>query len=176
MSPAEIHVQVQDDFQGHVSSEWLVRIASHALEQAPLGPGAAVSVVIADDRVVAELNRLHRGIDETTDVLAYSFSHEGEYYGRRDPTPEPLDHADFVLPPGEQTMLGEVIISYPQARRQADQSRVAVDKELAHLLTHGILHLLGHDHAEPEEEAEMRREEDRILTMVAGDAPPRSWT
>ncbi|MHB8577217.1 MAG: rRNA maturation RNase YbeY, partial [Dehalococcoidia bacterium] len=113
--------------------------------------GSVVSIVITDDETVRRLNRDYRGYDEPTDVLSFGLS-ELAKPATDDEEPAP----EFVLPPDSGAELGEVIIAYPTAERQAAAHGRAVDHELAHLLIHGILHLLGFDHYEPEEEREMR--------------------
>ena len=70
------------------------------------------------------------------------------------------------MPPGQESGLGEVIISYPQAVRQAKEVGRSVKDEVAYLLAHGILHLIGHDHMEPDEEAVMKAKEEAVLTSV----------
>jgi probable rRNA maturation factor len=78
----------------------------------------------------------------------------------------PDDWPDFVLPPDELPPLGEVIISYPQTRRQALALDRPVDQELALLIVHGVLHLVGHDHLEPEETARMQAREQAALSAL----------
>ena len=65
--------------------------------------------------------------------------------------------------------MGEVVVSYPQAVLQARESGRALEPELANLVCHGVLHLLGYDHEEPEEEALMREKEEAVLARVLGD-------
>ena len=78
----------------------------------------------------------------------------------------PDDWPDFVLPPDELPPLGEVIISYPQTRRQALALDRPVDQELALLIVHGVLHLVGHDHLEPEETSRMQAREQAALSAL----------
>jgi probable rRNA maturation factor len=92
------------------------------------------------------LNRQYAGDDHPTDVLSFSLR-EGE---------------EFIAPDGPAP-LGEVIISYPTALRQAEEAGHPVEDEVAHLLVHGILHLLGYDHAEVGDEERMRAREDALL-------------
>ena len=75
----------------------------------------------------------------------------------------------FVYPSGETTPLGEVIIAFPQAQRQALEHGVAVDQELALLIVHGVLHLAGDDHVEPMEQMKMQEKE-----RVALEAMPEA--
>jgi len=166
MSQLHVDAHVLEGFEGLVSEQWLIAIVRVTLASEHTGDEDGISVVIADDAVVRDLNRRHRGLDENTDVLSFSFAHQGEYYGERKPDVGSGGESDFVLPPGQISSLGEVIISYPMAQRQAEQSGHSVQRELAFLLTHGVLHLLGHDHEEPDEEAAMTRAQDRVLAQV----------
>jgi rRNA maturation RNase YbeY len=68
-----------------------------------------------------------------------------------------------VLPPGEFEGLGEVIVSYPQAERQAAAAGHSIDREMALLVAHGVLHLLGYDHLSAEDETAMRDKEEMVL-------------
>jgi len=104
--------------------------------------------VITGDRAVQTLNRSYRGEDAPTDVLSFALTEGGQ---------------DFVLPPDGLLRLGEVVVSLPTARRQAQEAGRPVEEELAHLVVHGLLHLLGYDHREEREEREMRAREEPLL-------------
>ena len=84
-----------------------------------------------------DLNRRYCGEDAPTDVLSFALNERAE---------------DFVLPPDGILRLGEVIISLPTARRQAKRGGHSRQRKRRLLLVHGLLHLLGYDHAEEEEE------------------------
>ena len=109
-------------------------------------------------------------MDETTDVLAFAFHHPGHFEGDSPPSPEHYKSADmpFITPPDEahEYYLGEIIISFPQGIRQAATSNHEVDREISHLLAHGVLHLLGYDHQNPEEERVMREREIAALAKA----------
>jgi probable rRNA maturation factor len=143
-----IEVQVARPFRSALRAPWLRRIARHVLVVEGAGP-SELGVVISDDATVRELNRRYLDRDEPTDVLSFGLGEVGE--------------VPFALPPGEAAPLGEVIISYPTAVRQAEEQGHSVEAEVAHLLVHGILHLLGYDHLEAEDERVMRRREEEIL-------------
>jgi len=143
-----IEVQVARPFRSALRAPWLRRIARHVLVVEGAGP-TELSVVITDDATVRELNRRYLGLDEPTDVLSFGLGEKND---------EP-----FALPPGESASLGEVIVSYPTAVRQAKEQGHSAEAEVAHLLVHGILHLLGYDHLEAEDERIMRRREEEIL-------------
>jgi probable rRNA maturation factor len=133
----------------------LAALAERAL-LAEAAPAGSVSVVITDDDTVRGLNRSYRGLDEPTDVLSFGLG------GLARPLDETLPEA-FVLPEGMPLAIGEVVIAYPYAKRQAEASGRAVQDEVALLVVHGVLHLLGHDHAEPAEAAAMQARERAIL-------------
>lgn len=168
--PFGVSIQAIDDGHDLPPEDWVQDVVVLALEAAEAPEGSEVGVVFAGDDVVRELNREHRGLDETTDVLAFSFAHEGEYYGEPDGKTPVDEMPGFALPPGQSEPLGELIVSYPQAVRQADAAGRTVENELAALLAHGVLHLLGYDHMEPDEEAEMKALETRILADVPNAA------
>ena len=162
---SQVSIQIFEQFCEHVSHGWLVRVATHVLAEAA-SPTMAASIVIADDETLRELNARHRGVDDTTDVLAFSYTHQGEYYGDGGRPAAADESEQFVTPPADSLDLGEVIISYPQAERQAAESGHSITEELATLLAHGILHLLGYDHTEPDDEMAMEAEEARVLSQV----------
>jgi probable rRNA maturation factor len=107
--------------------------------------GTEVSVLLTDDEAISGLNRDYRGVDASTDVLAFS-QLEGEEFG-----------AD-----GE-SVLGDVVISVETATRQAQEHGHGLDDEMDLLLVHGLLHLLGYDHEKPEEEKRMFARQDELL-------------
>ena len=153
----KVQVQVFDEFSECVDAGWLTSVAGTALRAEACEPQGLTTVVVADDETVSELNAEHRGVDTTTDVLSFSNAHSGTYYG---PDSRGSEVTDFVLPPGHQPEVGEVIISLPQAVRQAPEAGHSLQNELAALVAHGIFHLLGYDH-EVESDAVVMRERER---------------
>jgi probable rRNA maturation factor len=159
-----ISVQVFDEFEDAICRSWLEDVCRAVLEQE--GICEKVSLVIADDEVVRALNAEYRGLDKTTDVLSFAYDNEGEYYGKGDAPSDWAADEEFVLPPGESSDLGEVIVSYPQAVRQAREAGHSVELELAYLITHGILHLMGHDHMDDDEESAMNEKEKGVIERL----------
>ena len=156
---AQIRVHALDDLAADAPpAEWIARAVDRALSVATDSAASALSVAIADDETVAALNLAHRGVEGTTDVLSFSNVHFGAYYGEDD-RPPPADPADFVLPPDSEPDVGEIVISYPQALRQAAEANRDAREEIAALLAHGVLHLLGYDHEDERDAAEMRERE-----------------
>ena len=136
---------------------------------APDGGACQLSLVVTGDERLRELNRDYRGLNEVTDVLSFSPMHSGNWEGATPQDREDSDGAaepDFAYPPGEAAPLGDVIISFPQAQRQASERSQPLDREMALLIVHGVLHLSGHDHAEPAEESAMKAKEKAALKMI----------
>ena len=138
---------------------------------------AQVSLVIADDATVRDLNAQFRGLDEVTDVLSFSANHPGHWLGESelaaDHYIQPGNEAAFPFPTfeGSPPPLGEVIISLPQARRQAEEQGQPLDRELALLIVHGVLHLAGHEHLGSEETALMQGQEQAALSSLFAIGP-----
>ncbi len=147
----EIEILVEKEFQALVDEGWARRMAQTVLRGEGVAHPYEVGLFFTDSETVKQLNRDYRGVDEPTDVLAFYM------------LPQKEADDSFALPPDGVTRLGEVIISYPQAVEQAREQGHSSEKELTSLIIHGILHLLGYDHEEPEEEAEMRTREKELL-------------
>ena len=111
---------------------------------------SGLSISLVDDREIQELNREHRGKDKPTDVLSFPL-----YEGSGDPEPHTPER-----------LLGDVVISVDTARRQAAEYDAPLQNEVYRLLIHGILHVLGHDHEQPEERAAMEAEERRLAAAI----------
>ena len=152
--PLLVEWEVDEALEGVVNRPFLEAVLAEATAgRGPSGP-LAVGLIITDDDGIRELNRRHRGIDSPTDVLSFPLQ---EYEN-----PE-VPRVLFPQPPGEPLSLGDVVISYPRAVEQAQEYGHSLDRELAFLLVHGILHLLGYDHEDPAQARQMRQEEERVL-------------
>ena len=152
----EINILIDEGFEGYIDEAWLESLAREVLAAEGIESSSEISLVITDQERIRGLNSTYLGRDEPTDVI--SFSMLPEYSG--------TDLASFVSPPDGIKHLGEVIISYPQAVIQAEECKHTVKRELAILLIHGVLHLLGYDHEEPETEQKMRAREAAILSRI----------
>ena len=141
-------------------------IATVVLRHCGIATGAA-SLVFTDDSTIQSLNKIHRGLDEVTDVLSFSNNYEGEYYGSEKGCLARDFEGQFVLPPGELFQIGEVLISVPQAGRQAKENGINIEAELVKLVAHGFLHLLGYDHTKPDERLEMEKMEKDIIQKAS---------
>jgi probable rRNA maturation factor len=141
-------IEIQDDADiSGIDVKPLERIATRALEIEDVSSPAELSVVFVDDAAIRALNLEYRDTDAPTDVLSFA---QG-------------DGDAFARPDGAAMHLGDVIISVDTARRQSAEYDVPLQDEVAHLLVHGVLHLLGYDHEDPSDDAQMRSREDAIL-------------
>lgn len=131
-----------------------------------------IGLLLTDDETVRRLNREHRGVDKTTDVLSFSFEHWGHWEGDDDaPRMEESDLPDWPMHDEEPPPLGDIVVSVEQAARQAESQGVPLQRELALLIVHGALHLLGHDHYEDDERETMQALERAALAGLFGEAP-----
>jgi len=142
-----VEVQVDAQFARQVDAADLRAAAVAALLSEGQAEGE-MSVVVTDNALVQELNARYRGVDGVTDVLAFP-SRRGE-----DP---------FVEGPEAANYLGDVIIACPRAAAQARDAGHSIADELRLLVVHGTLHLLGYDHATPDEERAMWARQEEIL-------------
>jgi probable rRNA maturation factor len=149
----EISVEVDEIYAAEVNADDIARAiaATLAAEDRPEGE---VTLVITSDEEVAGYNQQYRGVEGPTDVLSFA---------AQEPTP------GFVSAPEMANYLGDIIIALPFTRRQAAALSRPLADELRLLAVHGTLHLLGYDHAEPEEEALMWARQDAILAALPSD-------
>ncbi len=143
-----IEIEVLEAYRALVDSDLLEQAVRCAL--AAERAEGDVTVMITNDATVADLNQQFLGKEGPTDVLSF---------------PAMDDDSDFVLPAAavEAPYLGDIIIALPFTQRQAGRLGRPLQDELALLVVHGALHLLGYDHATPEEKAEMWDRQNAIL-------------
>jgi probable rRNA maturation factor len=122
-------VYVGEEFRPDVDPQFVRRTVEKVFYELGVEE-AEVSLTIGGDELMRELNLKYRSVPDTTDVLSFPFC-EGE---------------SFISPPDGVLYLGEVVVSYPQAKKQAQEYRHSFQRELSLLIVHGVLHLLGYDH------------------------------
>jgi len=147
----QVDVHAEHEFRALLDKGWVRKIVRQVLKVEEMTPPYEISLVFTDAEKVRQLNRDYRGVDQPTNVLAF--------YMR----PQRGSDSSFALPPDGVTHLGEVIISYPQALVQAKEQGHSLQRELALLVIHGTLHLLGYDHEESREAKKMRAREKELL-------------
>ena len=143
MTAGKITVVIPDEYKDHLSDELLYSAVEAVLLEGKLPDFPSVTVLITDDEQIRELNQRYRGIDKSTDVLAFG--------------------TDFLDPDLDARYLGDVVISYPQARSQAKSRGHKIEEEVQLLVIHGTLHLLGYDHDTEARKSEMWSLQSSIL-------------
>lgn len=151
---AMVEWEVDESLEGTLDRPFLELVVGEALAGRTLAGPLAVGLTITDDVGIRELNRDHRGIDNATDILSFPLQ---QYK-----VPEELA-LQFPQPPGEPLPLGDVVISYPRAEEQAGSYGHSLDRELAFLVVHGLMHLLGYDHEVASDAERMRAQEEAVL-------------
>ena len=152
MAEHDILASIDPAFGARIAADWLTGVARITLEMERT-PSCQLSVVVTGDDQIRDLNRQFAGEDHATDVLSFSLR-EGEQF----------------VSPDETDRLGEVIVSFETAERQAGEAGHQVEDEIAHLLVHGVLHLLGYNHIDPPDETKMRSRERSILSELGYEA------
>jgi len=140
-----------------------VRLARDVLDAEGIGGDVEMSMLFVDEPAMAELNRRFLGRDGPTDVLSFPIDEDLVDAGRSPdaggPGPGALPHEASVVP----VVLGDVVLCPAVARRQAPEHAGTYEDEMALLVVHGILHLLGMDHADDTEAEVMERRERELL-------------
>jgi probable rRNA maturation factor len=147
----DISIQVDEPFIDNIDKALIKKAAEIALETKKEYDSFELGVVVTDDDNIHRINKEYRGVDEPTDVISFALL-EGE--------------DDFVMPPDGTLHLGEVVISYPRAVEQAIEQKHSTDRELAWLVIHGVLHLLGYDHETDADRLAMQTIENEILSKI----------
>ena len=157
----EINILIDEGFEGNLEISWLKNIVEQTLIALDTGSNVELGLVITSQERVKQLNRSYLGKDEPTDVLAFSMLPEPPATGKGE-----AESLPFIIPPDGVLHLGEVIISYPQAVIQAEEHQHSIKKEIAILIIHGLLHLLGYDHDKPEPKRQMVARETKVLSHI----------
>ncbi|HEX3032281.1 MAG TPA: rRNA maturation RNase YbeY [Bacillota bacterium] len=134
--------------------ELIESVVQTTLAEEDANLASEVSVVLVDDPYIHKMNLEYRGIDRPTDVLSFAMLEEDE------------NEPEILGEPDPEPMLGDIIISLETALRQAAEYNHPVEREVAFLTVHGMLHLLGYDHMEEAETKEMRAREEAILALL----------
>ena len=153
-------IEIANESGTDVDTDSVLGAARYALDQMGVNPLAELSILLVDVEYMTELNHRWMGGDGPTDVLAF-----------------PMDELDTARSPDERepgpTLLGDVVLCPEYARRGARAAGHSLAAELELLTVHGVLHLLGYDHAEPEEEREMFALQAKLLESWRAGAQAR---
>ncbi len=150
-------IEIANESGVSVDEPALAALARHVLDTMRIHPLAELSVLLVDSVTMADLHQRWLGEPGPTDVLAFPMD-------ELRPPPPGSDRADRGDEPGAVPgLLGDVVLCPEVAREQAKLAQHPVADEMEMLCTHGILHLLGYDHADPDERATMFGLQDRLL-------------
>jgi probable rRNA maturation factor len=127
-----------------------------ALKRSAAPKASVVDITLTDDEAQQALNRTWRRVDAPTNVLAF-----------------PAADAGAPLPDGAPLLLGDVVLAYETVRREATEQQKPLADHLRHLVVHGVLHLLGYDHAREADAALMEAHEIAILAELGVPNPYR---
>ena len=134
--------------------ELMQQAAEEAFRTEFAGEKPELGVTIVDDGEILELNREYREKDSVTDVLSF---------------PQFEGHDDLLADlrnDEASTLIGDVVICYEQAERQADEYDTGITREILYLFVHSVMHLFGYDHMEEDEKAVMRKREEEVLAAI----------
>jgi probable rRNA maturation factor len=150
--PPEHEIEIDFVVEAGIRPAWdrsRTRELVHAILARHFSAGGhfAISLHLVGDETIRALNAEHRGKDVRTDVLSFPLESD----------------AIFVLPPDWPVHLGDVVVSQPRAVAQAREFGHSTEREIAYLVAHGVLHILGYDHEVAAERAQMRQREEEAL-------------
>ena len=136
-----IHVEAEFPFPENLLERAVNAALDHHAARQPLD--FELTVVLTDDARLQKLNRDYLGLDAATDVLSFPAAEQDPETGK--------------------SYLGDILISVPRAKIQADRAGHTLDEELQLLVVHGVLHLLGYDHANPRQKSGMWKAQGSVL-------------
>jgi probable rRNA maturation factor len=162
--PWRIDLDVRDGVRSPVPGAALARTVATALDEVDAPSPASIGLVLTDDPEIQVLNAAHMGKRGPTDVLSFPLLPPSAFARGASAPAVPR-------PPGTRIHLGDIVVSVERAIEQAETGRGgqtgdvrwSAARELRLLVTHGVLHICGWDHASPDEEAAMRDVERRLL-------------
>lgn len=141
-----IHLDIAKSYRSHIEHQLIENAALATLQHQKAPSEGEVSIVIVSDEQLRDLNSQFRGIDAPTDVLSFP--------------------SELTDPESGAAYLGDVVISYPRAEVQSQAGGHEIDEELQLLIVHGLLHLLGYDHADPQEKDRMWAIQAEIISQL----------
>jgi len=162
--PIEVFVANEQTDQPVDPTQWAT-LARDVLNAEKVRGGAELSVLFVDEATIAELNERFLGKPGPTDVLAFPIDEEPDEPGRSPDAGGPAPGREPPEPVDLPTLLGDVVICPAVAHRQAPEHAGTFEDELALLLVHGILHLLGMDHLDDTEAEAMEKRERELLAQ-----------
>ncbi|MQA24318.1 MAG: rRNA maturation RNase YbeY [Micromonosporaceae bacterium] len=153
-------IEISNESGIDVETDGVLAVARHTLDEMGVNPLAELSVLLVDAAYMAELNHRWMGGKGPTDVLAFPMDELN------------ADRGPGAADPNEPALLGDIVLCPDVAGKQAATAGHSASDEMELLTVHGVLHLLGYDHAEPDEEREMFALQKRLLSAWRGAGRP----
>jgi probable rRNA maturation factor len=173
--PVTVEVFAADEQNDHpVDTLRWARLAEAVLDEEGLSGDAELSVLFVDEMSIAELNSRFLGKDGPTDVLAFPIDEEPVESGRS-PDSGGTGPGLPSEPEDAPVLLGDIVICPAVAFRNAGEHAGSFEDEIALLIVHGLLHLMGMDHDEDDEAEEMEAKERELLARHHGALRPEAW-
>jgi len=139
-------LEIRNFTQNEIDENFFKKITETVLKEVDLKDEVEISLAIVGDGRIRKLNKMYRGKNRVTDVLSFENKSVIPYLAKAFPRLKKNKDIKFIDPPDNIKRLGEIILCYPQAKKQAKKLNHSLEKELTILLIHGMLHLLGYDH------------------------------
>ena len=150
--------QNKEDFSKELS-DMVLRVCERVMEYEECDFDAQISLTLTDNENIRQINNEHRGIDRPTDVLSFpmlEFDENGQIIENE------FEYDD------EEIMLGDIVISLERAREQATEFGHSFEREVAFLTAHSMLHLLGYDHIDNEEDEKIMCQKQEAVLFSLG--------
>ena len=142
-----------EEIENLKDEELIRKVIECVLKEEGIKKNLDVYVTLTNNETIRKINAEHRNIDKATDVLSFPMFDREEI-----PLLKKEDNSEDIL--------GDIIVSIEKVREQAEEYGHSFERELAYLVTHGMLHLLGYDHMIEEEKIVMRKREEEILGVL----------
>ena len=155
-------IEISNESGFPIDESKVLAVARHSLDEMGVNPMAELSLLLVDVEYMAELNHRWMGKTGPTDVLAFPID-DPVVAGRWPDSGSAGPDRDEPEPGDLPLLLGDVVVCPKVAERQAPEHAGSYEDEMALLVVHGVLHVLGHDHAEPDETAVMQAREQVLL-------------
>lgn len=158
-------LEIHNFTQNEIDENLFQKIIKVIFKKFEIKDKTEISLAIVGDNRIRRLNKIYRGKNKVTDVLSFGDKSVVPYL--KNIGPRTKKENQFIEAPDGINRLGEIVICYPRAKKQAKRLNHSLEKELTTLFIHGILHLLGYDHEKNEQEAEkMIKLEKEILSEL----------
>lgn len=151
-----INIAVPRGWGRRISAKLVQSVVERAFELEGWSGAASIDVLMVSDDEMREVNATRRGIDEATDVLSFPLVELKPGAG--------LTQDFFVLPPDATLHVGDVVLSVDRIEPQAREAGHSLERELAYLTVHGVLHILGYEHDTEPDRRKMRKREEEVLS------------